>query len=134
MAKNFNTLRERMSPERRARVEKRVAQTLEKMALHDLRRARRLNQMQVATGLKSAQSEVSKIENRADMHVSTLRQYIEALGGHLARCRPSSPIKPSSSTSPRSDNVSPADIRWIRCGPRRGCSMMELSRGKQGKL
>jgi predicted XRE-type DNA-binding protein len=83
MAKNFNTLRERMSPERRARVEKRVAQTLERMALHELRHARRLNQMQVATGLKSAQSEVSKIENRADMHVSTLRQYIEALGGHL---------------------------------------------------
>lgn len=83
MAKNFNILRERMSPERRARVEKRVAKTLERMALHELRRARHLNQMQVATGLKSAQSEVSKIENRADMHVSTLRQYVEALGGHL---------------------------------------------------
>jgi hypothetical protein len=83
MAKNFNTLRERMSPERRARVEKRVARTLEKMALHELRHARRLNQTQVASGLKSAQSEVSKIENRADMHVSTLRQYVEALGGHL---------------------------------------------------
>ena len=83
MTKNFNTLRERMSPERRARVEKRVGKTLERMALHELRHARRLNQMQVATGLNSAQSEVSKIENRADMHVSTLRQYIEALGGHL---------------------------------------------------
>lgn len=83
MAKNFKILHERMSPQRRARVEKRVAQTLEKMALHELRRARRLNQSQVAHGLKSAQSEVSKIENRADMHVSTLRQYIEALGGHL---------------------------------------------------
>jgi hypothetical protein len=83
MAKNFRILHDRMAPERRARVEKRVAQTLEKMALHELRRARRLNQMQVATGLNSGQSEVSKIENRADMHVSTLRQYVEALGGRL---------------------------------------------------
>ncbi|HEY4009949.1 MAG TPA: XRE family transcriptional regulator [Acidobacteriaceae bacterium] len=72
-----------MSPERRARVETRVARTLERMALHELRRARKLNQSQVAAGLESAQSEVSKIENRADMHVSTLRQYVEALGGRL---------------------------------------------------
>ena len=83
MAKNFNILRERMSPERRARNEQLAARTLEKMALHDLRRVRRMNQSQVAAGLKSAQSEVSKIENRADMHVSTLREYVEALGGRL---------------------------------------------------
>jgi len=83
MAKNFNVLRERMSLERRTRVEQRVAQTLEKMALHELRRVRHMNQSQVAAGLKAAQSEVSKIENRTDMHVSTLRDYVEALGGRL---------------------------------------------------
>lgn len=82
-ARNFNELLAKMPTDRRARVEARVAKTLEKMALHELRRARRLNQAAVAAGLKSAQSEVSKIENRADMHVSTLRQYVEALGGEL---------------------------------------------------
>ena|SRR5579875_3469008 len=83
MAKNFKILHERMSPERRARVEQRVAKTLEKMALHELLRVRHMNQSQVAAGLKSAQSEVSKIENRVDMHVSTLRDYVEASGGRL---------------------------------------------------
>lgn len=72
-----------MSPAARARVEERVTRTLEKMALHELRRARRLNQTQVAKGMHTAQSEISKIENRTDMHVSTLQQYVSALGGHL---------------------------------------------------
>jgi predicted XRE-type DNA-binding protein len=83
MTKNFNTLRDRMSPDRRARVETRVAKTLERMALHELRRARRLNQASVASGMETAQSEISKIENRTDMHISTLQQYVEALGGRL---------------------------------------------------
>jgi len=83
MSKNFNTLLSKMPTEHRERVEKRVARTLEKMALHELRCARRLNQAQVAAGMKSAQSEVSKIENRTDMHVSTLQEYVEALGGRL---------------------------------------------------
>jgi transcriptional regulator with XRE-family HTH domain len=83
MAKNFNTLLDKMEPARRAKVEERVCKTLEKMALHEVRRARKLNQAQVAAGLSGAQSEVSKIENRTDMHVSTLQQYVQALGGRL---------------------------------------------------
>ncbi|HSU19927.1 MAG TPA: XRE family transcriptional regulator [Acidobacteriaceae bacterium] len=83
MAKNFKILQQRMSPEARAISEKRAAATLEKMALHDLRRVRRMNQTELAAQLGTAQSEVSKIENRADMHISTLRQYVEGLGGQL---------------------------------------------------
>jgi predicted XRE-type DNA-binding protein len=81
--KNFKELLAKMPAERRARVDARVKNALEKMALHELRRVRRMNQSEVAEELKTAQSEVSKIENRTDMHVSTLREYVEALGGRL---------------------------------------------------
>lgn len=53
------------------------------MALTDLRQARRLTQEDIAGTLGNRQAAVSKIERRADMHVSTLRRYVEALGGEL---------------------------------------------------
>lgn len=83
MARNFKELTAKMPPERLKRVEQRLQRTMELMALHDLRRARRMNQIQVAEKLEVAQSEVSRIENRADMHISTLRDYVQALGGRL---------------------------------------------------
>jgi transcriptional regulator with XRE-family HTH domain len=46
-----------------------------------LRKARELPQVQLAQALETSQSEVSKIERRADLCVSTLRSYIEAMGG-----------------------------------------------------
>jgi hypothetical protein len=42
-----------------------------------------MNQAMLATNLKSSQSEVSKIENRGDMKISTLDEYVHALGGTL---------------------------------------------------
>ena len=83
MAKNFNELRKRVSPEALARSEARVKKMLEKMPLHELREARRLTQEQLGEQLGVAQAEVSKLERRADMYVSTLRRYIAAMGGKL---------------------------------------------------
>ena len=48
MARNFKELRDKMSPERRARVEKRVQETLKGMPLEELREARELTQTQLA--------------------------------------------------------------------------------------
>jgi transcriptional regulator with XRE-family HTH domain len=51
--------------------------------LRELRRARSYTQETIAEILGITQPEVSKIERRADMYVSTLRRYIEATGGRL---------------------------------------------------
>jgi transcriptional regulator with XRE-family HTH domain len=83
MARNFNELKQKMSPERRARVEERVAHALKNMALDELREARNLTQTQLAALLQVDQGSVSKMERRTDMYVSTLRSYIEAMGGSL---------------------------------------------------
>jgi transcriptional regulator with XRE-family HTH domain len=51
--------------------------------LNELRKARNLTQEQLAERLGIRQSNVSKLERRADMHVSTLRDVVEAMGGEL---------------------------------------------------
>jgi transcriptional regulator with XRE-family HTH domain len=53
------------------------------VALHAVRRAREMTQETLADALGITQPEVSKLERRADLYVSTLRRYIEAMGGQL---------------------------------------------------
>lgn len=53
------------------------------MALHELRQARERSQEELAHALKVGRPAVAKLERRADMYVSNLRRYIEALGGTL---------------------------------------------------
>lgn len=55
----------------------------EEMALRDLRKALEYSQQVVSKKLNVNQSEISKIEHRTDMYLSTLRSYIEAMGGEL---------------------------------------------------
>ena len=83
MAKNFEELRARMSPERRIRVEQRIRETIASMPIAQVRKAREMTQIELALRMGKPQGEISKIENRLDVHVSTLKAYIEALGGHL---------------------------------------------------
>jgi transcriptional regulator with XRE-family HTH domain len=83
MAKPFSRLRDKMSPERQARVEARVQQAIQDMALAELRAARHLTQEHLADVLGVKQSAVSKLERRTDMYVSTLRSFIKAMGGDL---------------------------------------------------
>lgn len=52
-------------------------------SLKDLRRAFHKTQAEVARVLKTDQSEISRIERRTDLFVSTLREYVRALGGEL---------------------------------------------------
>ncbi|KNY20242.1 hypothetical protein AKJ13_23545 [Methylobacterium sp. ARG-1] len=51
--------------------------------LGELRRAAGKAQAEIASTLKIKQPSVSKIEKQADMYLSTLRSYVEAIGGQL---------------------------------------------------
>jgi len=83
MARNFNELRAKMSPESQARIAARVKEELAKMPLHQLRNAREMTQTRLAEVLQMDQGNISKLEKRTDMYLSTLRSYIEAMGGEL---------------------------------------------------
>lgn len=73
-----------LSPERRARVEARTAELVaEEMTLQELRRAQARTQVQVARRLKVGQVAVSRLEQRADLMLSTLSGYLKAMGGQL---------------------------------------------------
>ncbi len=80
---NFRQLIEAIPPARREGIEQRFQESLASMPLDALRKAREMTQLQLSEALGAHQSEVSKIEHRADICVSTLVDYIEALGGHL---------------------------------------------------
>src|SRR3954452_12000514 len=81
--RSFNTLRAKMSPERQTRNAEATQRMLQEMSLHELRQARAQSQQDLARELKVGQPAVAKMERRADMYVSNLRRYIEALGGTL---------------------------------------------------
>lgn len=73
-----------LPPEERRRVEARAAELIaEEMSLRDLRKAMKKTQVALARRLKVRQHGVSKIEQRTDMLLSTLRGYVRALGGEL---------------------------------------------------
>ena len=79
----FGELTKDFTPERRARVDARKAELRAAMLLHELRQARAMTQKAVGDVLKVNQPAVAKLERRADMYVSNLRAYIEAMGGRL---------------------------------------------------
>jgi len=72
-----------MPPDRQQRIERRFQKDLAAMPLDQLRKAQEMTQLQLAGILGVNQGEVSKIEHRSDICVSTLAEYIEALGGRL---------------------------------------------------
>ncbi|MGD0830680.1 MAG: XRE family transcriptional regulator [Terracidiphilus sp.] len=83
MARNFKELQAKIPPERRAQTEERVQKAIAEMALTELRRARQFTQAGLAATLGVDQGSISKMEQRTDMYISTLRSYIEAMGGDL---------------------------------------------------
>jgi len=88
MAGTFEELRRKISPDVRARSAAKTQRMIEEMALDELRAARQLTQEHLA-GLRGVnQSAVSKLERRVDMYVSTLGDFIRAMGGNWrsARC------------------------------------------------
>jgi transcriptional regulator with XRE-family HTH domain len=85
MSRNVNDIIRKLSPAQRKKVEARAAQLMtEEMTLRQLRQACRLTQQKVAKSLRIGQEGVSKIERRSDLLISTLREYVEAMGGQLS--------------------------------------------------
>src|SRR6202453_2185246 len=73
-----------LTPERRARVEARTAELIEEeLTLRDLRQAEQLTQERMAELMGVEQENVSRLERRADLLLSTLSSYVAAMGGKL---------------------------------------------------
>jgi len=83
MAKPFKALKEKMSAESLERANQKAQEMLEAMPLQELRQARMLSQEQLAKALHLKQPSISKLEKRTDMYISTLRSFVNAMGGDL---------------------------------------------------
>ena len=83
MPRTYAHLRAKLSPKAQSRSRRRAEELILAMSLNELRRARQFTQDRLATAMHTSQSEVSKLEQRNDTYVSTLRSYVEALGGQL---------------------------------------------------
>ena len=85
MAKNVNDIMKGLPASRQKKIVKRASVLIaEEMTLRELRRAKTMTQVRMAKSLGVAQKQISEIEKRTDMHISTLRRSIEALGGTLS--------------------------------------------------
>ena len=83
MAKKFRDLRTKMSAEAQAQAHEKTLAMLAELPLAELRQARHLSQEQLAAVLEVQQPAVAKLEKKTDMYISTLRRFIEAMGGQL---------------------------------------------------
>ena len=83
MTKPYENLSNKIPPEQRTRIDKKARKILKEMSLNDIRLLRKCSQTELADLLEIRQASVSKLERRSDIHVSSLRKYIEALGGEL---------------------------------------------------
>lgn len=84
MGRTLNDVVAALPEARRARVEGRARELIEEVeSLSDLRRMAGKAQVEIASALRVKQPSISKIEKQADMYLSTLRSYVEAIGGKL---------------------------------------------------
>jgi predicted transcriptional regulator len=84
MPVNIEEKIKKLSPERRKKVETRAKELIaEEISLRELRKAHRLTQECLAQALGIGQEQVSRLEQRSDLLLSTLRSYVEAMGGKL---------------------------------------------------
>jgi ParB-like chromosome segregation protein Spo0J len=82
--------------QRRAVARRRAQLIEEEASLRELRRALGLTQVQVARGLNKGQHEISRMEQRGDMLLSTLDGFVRAMGGELelvCRFRDREPVR-----------------------------------------
>ena len=80
MARTLNQVLATLPVKRRAKIERRAS---ELATLKDLRQAVERTQEELAASLGVGQDTISRIERRSDMLLSTLRRYVEAMGGTL---------------------------------------------------
>lgn len=80
MARKLDDLMAALPPQRMQRID---ARAMELATLKDLRQAAQQTQEQLAVTLGVGQDTISRLEKRSDMLLSTLRQYVESMGGEL---------------------------------------------------
>lgn len=84
MAKTLEDVMASLPTGRRVAIEKRAARLIaEEMTLRQLRKAHGRTQKKLASALNISQDGVSRLEKRSDLLLSTLRSYVEAMGGKL---------------------------------------------------
>lgn len=84
MGRTLREIKASLPKARRRAVEKRTEELVaEELSLRDLRKALQLTQADVAATLGKGQDEVSRIEQREDLLLSTLHGYVRSLGGEL---------------------------------------------------
>ncbi|MGB8259581.1 MAG: XRE family transcriptional regulator [Terracidiphilus sp.] len=83
MAHKWKDIRRTLSPEQEEATRQYVKSVVEAVTLNQLREARNLTQASLASILGVNQGSVSKMEKRTDMYISTLRSFIQAMGGQL---------------------------------------------------
>jgi predicted transcriptional regulator len=84
MGKTLEETLQTLPPRQRAAVARRADVLIaEELTLRDLRKALKLTQSDIAKRLRKGQDMVSRIEQRDDLLLSTLRGYVKSLGGEL---------------------------------------------------
>jgi len=83
MAKKFRDLRAQLRPEVQARATLKTENLLAEATLSELRALREITQARLAEILQCSQGAVSRFEAREDGYISTIRSYVEAMGGQL---------------------------------------------------
>ena len=107
MATTLKDKMDALSPARRRKVEARSATLVaEELSLRDLRRAHELTRQDVGESLGIGQEGVSRLEKGTDLLLSTLRGYVEAMGGRL-RLIAEFPSRPPITGHERRPGISP---------------------------
>lgn len=84
MGRSLNEKLNQIPHERRQRILAEAERLhAEYLTLQDLRKAKMLTQAQLAESLKIRQATIAQTEKRSDLLLSTLRSYVEAMGGKL---------------------------------------------------
>jgi DNA-binding XRE family transcriptional regulator len=84
MTTSLKNIMKGLEPDRRKRIEEEAKRLhAEYLTLQDLRKAKALTQTNLAKTLGIRQASVAQMEKRSDLMLSTLRSYVEAMGGSL---------------------------------------------------
>lgn len=124
MAIKWNDLKHKNSPEKRAAMKEEAKAELASIGFEKLRQARNLTQVALAERLDVPQATISRMERRTDLLLSTLRKYVEGMGGQLELratfpeggeflLDPLSPVEPRLAGSKTTGNVAPSTEKTV---------------------
>jgi DNA-binding XRE family transcriptional regulator len=127
MGRNLNQIIADLPPDRQAGIDARYRGMKDEVeGLRELRQVAGKAQADIATALNIKEPSVSKVEKQTDMYLSTLRSYVEAIGGELDLVvrlpkRPAFRLqhlgdvfKPAPDTRPKSQRSRGATVKRVR--------------------